>query len=547
MARERPLRDHFFPTYTFSSCIQLPEVTVDHYEIEPSTIQSLPSFLGLDDENPYKLLDEFLKICSTIEIQGFTEDDLRLRLFPFTLKDKAKRWFYCLSPNTITSWDQMQQTFLKRYFPKSKTIQIRRAIMGFSQYEGEQFYETWKRLKDLLKICPHHDIPKCQLVQYFYDGLTEPHQQMVDASCGGTIMMKTENEAWTLFETLSENYVQHASISKMKQILQAIMGFSQYEGEQFYEAWERLMDLLRMCPDHAIPKWRLVLCFYGGLTEPHRQMVDTSCGGTIMMKNEEEAWTLIEKLSENSEQHASFRTPVSRAPKSEGLCQLGNMTDVIAKLDALSQKLDQIMAVGSTPSHHPSRPHEACSLVQFSELSHEQVNSTFSRSNNDPYSNSYNSEWRNHPNLSDVTAKVDALSQKLDQVIAVGSTPCNHPSTPHEACSFCFSPLHHENDCPTLGQFSKLSHEQVNSTFARSGNDPYSNSYNLEWRNHPNFSWRGEALGNLARPHGLHNQAHSQPFNQSFNPSPNYRPPQQQYQLEPPISQLSSSSTTIPT
>jgi hypothetical protein len=34
---------------------------------------------------------------------------------------------------------------------------------------------------------------------------------MVDASCEGLFMMKRENEAWILFDNLSENYMQHAS------------------------------------------------------------------------------------------------------------------------------------------------------------------------------------------------------------------------------------------------------------------------------------------------------------------------------------------------
>ena len=36
---------------------------------------------------------------------------------------------------------------------------------------------------------------------------------MVDSSCGGTFMMKSEDEAWNLFETLSENSMHHASSS----------------------------------------------------------------------------------------------------------------------------------------------------------------------------------------------------------------------------------------------------------------------------------------------------------------------------------------------
>ena len=31
--------------------------------------------------------------------------------------------------------------------------------------------------------------------------------------------------------------------------------------------------------------------------------------------------------------------------------------------------------------------------------------------------------------------------------------------------------------------------EEVNATFGRPGNNPYSNTYNPGWRNHPNFSW----------------------------------------------------------
>jgi hypothetical protein len=34
---------------------------------------------------------------------------------------------------------------------------------------------------------------------------------MVDASYGGTFMMKSEDEAWTLFENLSYNSAYHAS------------------------------------------------------------------------------------------------------------------------------------------------------------------------------------------------------------------------------------------------------------------------------------------------------------------------------------------------
>ncbi|GAV60813.1 hypothetical protein CFOL_v3_04341, partial [Cephalotus follicularis] len=59
----------------------------------------------------------------------------------------------------------------------------------------------------------------------------------------------------------------------------------------FHESWERLKDLIRKCPHHAVPKWQLVQCFYDGLTAQNRQMVDASCGGQLadMMRKREES------------------------------------------------------------------------------------------------------------------------------------------------------------------------------------------------------------------------------------------------------------------
>jgi hypothetical protein len=41
---------------------------------------------------------------------------IRLKLFPFSLKDKAKTWLQNLRPVSIHVWDEMQQQFLKKFF-----------------------------------------------------------------------------------------------------------------------------------------------------------------------------------------------------------------------------------------------------------------------------------------------------------------------------------------------------------------------------------------------------------------------------------------------
>jgi hypothetical protein len=50
---------------------------------------------------------------------------IRLKLFPFSLKDKAKTWLQNLRPGSIRAWDEMQQQFLNKFFsvPQNKLFQ----------------------------------------------------------------------------------------------------------------------------------------------------------------------------------------------------------------------------------------------------------------------------------------------------------------------------------------------------------------------------------------------------------------------------------------
>ncbi|GAV84626.1 LOW QUALITY PROTEIN: hypothetical protein CFOL_v3_28070, partial [Cephalotus follicularis] len=134
----------------------------------------------------------------------------------------------------------------------------------------------------------------------------------------------------------------------------------------FHESWERLKDLIRKCPHHAVPKWQLVQCFYDGLTAQNRQMVDASCGGTFMHKSEDEAWQLFESLSENSLHHLSSRVEPSAmgTQKKGGIYEVSQFETIKAKVDMLSQKLDKVLTIGTLPtqSTQNSMTQEACTL-----------------------------------------------------------------------------------------------------------------------------------------------------------------------------------------
>jgi hypothetical protein len=65
------------------SCIVLPPTNATHYDLKPHVIQMLPSFYGLDHENPYSHVKKFRSITGTTKFQNFSEESVNLRLFPF--------------------------------------------------------------------------------------------------------------------------------------------------------------------------------------------------------------------------------------------------------------------------------------------------------------------------------------------------------------------------------------------------------------------------------------------------------------------------------
>src|SRR5215469_4139157 len=125
--------------------------------------------------------------CSTFKINGVSEDAKRIRLFPFSLRGKARDWFKSLDPYTITSWQQLTNEFLVKFYPPSLTMRLRDEILGFKRKSNETLYEAWGRFKELIGECPHHRIPKWQLVQAFYKSCTFEERSTLDSSAGGAL------------------------------------------------------------------------------------------------------------------------------------------------------------------------------------------------------------------------------------------------------------------------------------------------------------------------------------------------------------------------
>lgn len=119
-------------------------------------LRSVGQFNRLPSEDPNIHFLNCVAICDSYKQYQVSEDAFRSRLFPFSLNGGAKLWFNSLTPNSITTWEEMIRKFILNYFPPSRIVRFRNEIMAFVQMGNESFFDTWEILKDLLRKYLYH-------------------------------------------------------------------------------------------------------------------------------------------------------------------------------------------------------------------------------------------------------------------------------------------------------------------------------------------------------------------------------------------------------
>ncbi|PKI74730.1 hypothetical protein CRG98_005057 [Punica granatum] len=200
------LRDYAVPTI-MGSAIRMPTIPANNFELKPVPMQMVQSnqFGGYPNESPDEHIAGFLQYCNTVKMNNVTDDVIRLQLFPFSLRDKARAWFNSLSQESITTWADLSSKFLRRFFPPAKTARLRNEITKFTKFSGESLYEAWERFKEAIKKCPHHELLDNLLIEVFYLSLDETLRSLVYVAAEGALMDKNYDEASALIEDMASS------------------------------------------------------------------------------------------------------------------------------------------------------------------------------------------------------------------------------------------------------------------------------------------------------------------------------------------------------
>ncbi|GJS78644.1 reverse transcriptase domain-containing protein [Tanacetum coccineum] len=141
----------------------IPEITANNFEIKHGLLNLVQNkqFFGHDKEDPHAHIRYFNKITSTMKIPNVPNTSVKLMLFPFSLEGAARIWLEKEPPRSIETWDDLVSKFINKFFPPSKTTNLRNEITRFQQKFVRRFYEAWDRFNDLLRGCPHHGFQNC--------------------------------------------------------------------------------------------------------------------------------------------------------------------------------------------------------------------------------------------------------------------------------------------------------------------------------------------------------------------------------------------------
>ena len=216
------------------------------------------------------------------------------------------------------------------------------------------------------------------------------------------------------------------SVTKTNSLKRQIYTYSAYDNEKFYQCWERFMETISACPHQGFDTWMLVNHFYDGMSPAMKQLLETMCGGDFLSKHPDEAMDFLNYVAETSK---AWDEPNPREAE-----RMRPLTHQRGGIYALSEDTE-------------------------------------------------------------MKAKLTTLTRRLEELEMINQhevQAVNELPASHSACCNCQSSSHPGEHCPLVPSVRDLmqEHAHVLGQNKPPTNAPYGNTYNPNWRNRPNLSWK---------------------------------------------------------
>ncbi|KAI4991688.1 hypothetical protein ZWY2020_040074, partial [Hordeum vulgare] len=177
------------------------------FSVDPEIISIVESdpFHGYESERVVTHLTKLHDIATLFTSEEKIRHYYILKLFPFSLKDDAKAWFTSLAPGCVSSPQDMVYYFCEKYFPAHKKQVALQEIYNFAQLKEESLPQAWGRLVQLQNALPDHPLKKNEILDIFYNGLTDASRNHLDSCASSVFRERTVEQAETLLNNILIN------------------------------------------------------------------------------------------------------------------------------------------------------------------------------------------------------------------------------------------------------------------------------------------------------------------------------------------------------
>ncbi|CAN6566324.1 unnamed protein product [Malus baccata var. baccata] len=267
---------------------------------------------------------------------------------------------------------------------KTEEFELKSSLLHhIPKYHGLSMEDPNKHLKEFEVVCssmtPVNVDGSILKMKAFPFSLLEKAKDWLYELAPGTV---------TSWESMKRAFLEKFfPTSRVILLRKRISGIQQEEGESFPTYYERFKALVASCPQHQMKEELLLQYFYEGLLPIERQMLDASAGGALVDKTPTAAKTLISNRALNAQQYEGVGqrsnprphqvNEVVECPKVKNVAACG----VCSMQGHLTDKCPQLIENGGW---------ETLNAVGFGNQY---------QPRNDPFSNTYNPGWRDHPNF----------------------------------------------------------------------------------------------------------------------------------------------------
>ena len=101
-------------------------------------------FSGDDNRSTWEHISQYIAQLG----EAGSSKSLRVRMFSLSLTRTAFSWFSSLAPNSIRSWDELEQKFHDHFYSGDKKTKLT-DLTSVRQGRDESIHEYFKRFKDI--------------------------------------------------------------------------------------------------------------------------------------------------------------------------------------------------------------------------------------------------------------------------------------------------------------------------------------------------------------------------------------------------------------